>query len=119
MCAKTLGLRMAACALVACGGMVIREPIPPPQYAGLQTPSCDHERSTRHRVGRGYWPRGHLCWHEGSGDRAVSASCRIDAKGAVECWIDSLLRVPTGVFASIDDDGVDACAISDSGTVSC
>jgi hypothetical protein len=49
----------------------------------------------------------------------LSASCRIDARGSVECWRADLRRTPRGRYVLIDENGSDACAIREDGTVSC
>lgn len=84
---------------------------------GLSPPTCREERprprSYRNR-------RQHVCWKYGEPtDRALSASCRIDMRGRVECWRDSLSQIPLGSFSSIDDDGFNACTLDSDGRAVC
>jgi hypothetical protein len=101
--------------MIACGPRAVRD-VSSSRYAGIATPSCDSDRPiARAGVGRAY-----SCWRLGSSaDRTLSASCRIDEKGNLACWRRSLERPPAGQFAMVDDDGENACAVSEAGKISC
>jgi hypothetical protein len=85
------------------------------QYSELAPPKCSDERPRRRRT-----PLQHSCWEWGDRSyRSISASCRIDTHGQLECWRDRLKPVPKGAFVQVDDDGYDACAIDERGMVAC
>lgn len=100
--------------IVACGGSMPSAPFP---YASLRTPECEEHRPP----GNGQPSRlQHACWRWGErDDRDMTASCRIDRNGTLECWRDSLRDVPPGEYSSLDDDGLDACAVRSDGRVVC
>ena len=88
-----------------------------PWNDGLSSPEC---LETRPRPRPRAKLRQHVCWEYGKPtDRAVSASCRIDAHGRIDCWRDNLSQAPRGTFSNIDDNGFNACALDRDGRVVC
>ncbi len=87
-------------------------------FSGLPQPTCVENRPPANE--HLFSDRRHACWKWGAGDvRSLSSSCRIDAGGGLDCWVDNLRQIPRGKFVYIDDSGYDACAIREDGTVSC
>jgi hypothetical protein len=88
------------------------------RYASLTPPDCT---STRHKIHKDLISERNACWRWGSvNDRALSASCRIDPAGKLECWRKELRDAPKGEFVSLDENGHSRRAPSASnGSVAC
>lgn len=88
-------------------------------YDRVSPPDCaPHER--RRLKKRSPYDRVHVCWTWGDRtDRIVTPSCRVTVDGTAVCTRRLLASVPKGRYVDLDDDGFDACALREDGSIVC